>query len=154
MSDLTIKEIQLEKDIEEYLTTKGGYKKGNPKKFDRKLGLDCDTFVEFIKTSQERNWEKYKTIYGNDAEKQIVSRFDREVKMNGLLKVLRYGFKDRGITFRAVFWKPETSINEMSLTQYEANILHCTRQLHYSVFNENSIDIVLFIMVFQLFQWN
>ena len=50
MSDLTIKEIQLEKDIEEYLTTKGGYKKGNPKKFDRKLGLDCDTFVEFIKT--------------------------------------------------------------------------------------------------------
>lgn len=145
MSDLTIKEIQLEKDIEEYLITKGGYKKGNPKKFDRKLGLDCDTFVEFIKASQERNWEKYKTIYGNDAEKRIVSRFDREVKMNGLLKVLRYGFKDRGITFKVVFWKPETSINEMSLTQYEANILHCTRQLHYSVLNENSIDIVLFI---------
>lgn len=145
MSDLTIKEIQLEKDIEEYLATKGGYKKGSPKKFDRKLGLGCDTFVEFIKTSQERNREKYKTIYGNDAEKQIVTRFDREVKMNGLLKVLRYGFKDRGITFKAVFWKPETSINETSLMQYEANILHCTRQLHYSLLNENSIDIVLFI---------
>lgn len=28
--------------------------------------------------------------------------------------------------------------------QYDANILHCTRQLHYSVHNENSIDIVLF----------
>lgn len=73
MQSFDVKEIQFEKDIEEYLIRKGGYKKGNPKKFDRKLGLDCDTFIEFIKTSQERNWEKYKTIYGNDAEKQIVS---------------------------------------------------------------------------------
>ena len=145
MSDLTIKEIQFEKDIEEYLISKGGYIKGNPKKFDRKLGLDCDTFIEFIKISQEKNWKKYKIIYGNDAEKQIVARFDREVKMNGLLKVLRYGFKDRGITFRVVFWKPETSINATSLKQYDANIMHCTRQLHYSVLNENSIDIVLFV---------
>ena len=63
----------------------------------------------------------------------------------GLLKVLRQGFTDRGIKFRAVFWKPETSINETSQAQYAANILHCTRQLHYSLNNENSIDIVLFL---------
>lgn len=31
------------------------------------------------------------------------------------------------------------------MAQYNANILHCTRQLHYSLHNENSIDIVLFI---------
>ena len=55
------------------------------------------------------------------------------------------GFTDRGIKFRAVFWKPETSINETSQAQYAANILHCTRQLHYSLSNENSIDIVLFL---------
>lgn len=65
--------------------------------------------------------------------------------MVGLLKVLRQGFTDRGIKFRAVFWKPETSINETSQAQYAANILHCTRQLHYSLSNENSIDIVLFL---------
>ena len=65
--------------------------------------------------------------------------------MAGLLKVLRQGFTDRGIKFRAVFWKPETKINETTQAQYAANILHCTRQLHYSLHNENSIDIVLFV---------
>lgn len=65
--------------------------------------------------------------------------------MVGLLQVLRQGFTDRGIKFRAVFWKPETSINTTTQEQFAANILHCTRQLHYSSSNENSIDIVLFV---------
>ncbi len=145
MPDFDYKEKRFEQDIEEYLTTHGGYIKGDPKTFDRKLALDVNTFVSFIKTSQPKAWERFEKIYGGDSEKQIVERFCREVKMVGLLKVFRQGFTDRGIKFRAVFWKPETSINETSRMQYESNILHCTRQLHYSLQNENSIDIVLFI---------
>lgn len=145
MSDFDIKEKRFEQDIEEYLITQGGYAKGNPQNFDRKLGLDTATFVSFLKNSQPKCWERYVKIYGADSEKQIVERFCREVKMNNLLHVLRKGFTDRGITFKAVFWKPETSINDTTAKQYETNILHCTRQLHYSVFNENSIDIVLFV---------
>ncbi len=145
MSDFDYKEKRFEQDIEEYLTTHGGYIKGDPKVFDRKLALDVNTFVSFIKASQPKAWERFEKIYCNNSEKQIVERFCREVKMVGLLKVFRQGFTDRGIKFRAVFWKPETSINETSRMQYESNILHCTRQLHYSLQNENSIDIVLFI---------
>ncbi len=145
MPDFDYKEKRFEQDIEEYLTTHGGYIKGNPKAFDRKLALDVNTFVSFIKTSQPKAWERFEKIYGGDSEKQIVERFCREVKMVGLLKVFRQGFTDRGIKFRVVFWKPETSINETSRMQYKSNILHCTRQLHYSLQNENSIDIVLFI---------
>lgn len=145
MSYFDYKEKRFEQDIEEYLTTKGGYIKGNPKAFDRKLALDVNTFVSFIRTSQPKAWERFEKIYGADSEKQIVDRFCREVKMVGLLKVFRQGFTDRGIKFRAVFWKPETTINPATMAQYNANILHCTRQLHYSLNNENSIDIVLFI---------
>lgn len=145
MSDFDYKEKRFEQDIEEFLTTRGGYSKGDPKAFDRTLALDVNTFVSFIKTSQPKAWERFEKIYGGDSEKQIVERFCREVKMVGLLKVFRQGFTDRGIKFRAVFWKPETSINETSRKQYESTVLHCTRQLHYSLQNENSIDIVLFI---------
>ena len=145
MSDFDVKERRFEQDIEEYLITHGGYTKGNPKAFDRKLALDTATFVSFIKASQSKAWERYVKIYGSDSEKQVVDRFCREVKMVGLLKVLRQGFTDRGIKFRAAYWKPETSINATTAMQYEANILHCTRQLHYSLKNENSIDIVLFL---------
>ena len=145
MSDFDVKEKRFEQDIEEFLITKGGYVKGDPSVFDRKLALDTGTFVSFLKASQPKKWERYVRIYGTDSEKQVVDRFCREVKMVGLLKVLRKGFTDRGITFKAVFWKPETSLNDTTIEQYNANILHCTRQLHYSVHNENSIDIVLFV---------
>ena len=145
MTDFDVKERRFEQDIEEYLITEGGYEKGNPSSFNRSLALDTGTFVSFIKNSQPKKWERYVRIYGADSEKQIVERFCREVKMVGLLRVLRKGFTDRGITFQVVFWKPETSLNATTMAQYEANTLHCTRQLHYSVHNENSIDIVLFV---------
>lgn len=145
MSDFDVKEKRFEKDIEEYLCTKGGYEKGDPRNFDRKLALDTATLVNFLKSSQTKDWERYERIYGAVSEKQVIERFCREVKMVGLLRVLRKGFTDRGIRFRVAFWKPETSINATSQMQYEKNILHCTRQLHYSPTNENSIDIVLFV---------
>ena len=145
MPDFDVKEKRFEQDIEEYLTTYGGYQKGNPAAFNREKALDIGTFLSFIRTSQPKQWERFEKIYGADSERQLIDRFCREVKMVGLLRVLRQGFTDRGIKFRAVFWKPETSINETSQSQYAANILHCTRQLHYSLNNENSIDIVLFL---------
>ena len=145
MSDFDVKEKRFEQDIEEYLLTHDGYQKGNPTAFNREKALDTGTFLSFIRTSQPKQWEQFEKIYGADSERQLIDRFCREVKLVGLLKVLRQGFTDRGIKFRAAFWKPETSINETSQAQYASNILHCTRQLHYSLSNENSIDIVLFL---------
>ncbi len=145
MTDFDVTEKRFEQDIEEYLCSCGGYTKGSPASFDRKLALDKAALLAFIKSSQPKSWEKYEKIYGADSDRQLIERFCREVKQIGLLRVLRQGFTDRGIKFRAVYWKPETSINETSAQQYAANILHCTRQLHYSLNNENSIDIVLLL---------
>lgn len=145
MPDFDVREKRFEQDIEEYLVTEGGYQKGDPRAFDREKALDVGTFLRFVRTSQPKAWARFEKIYGADSERQLVERFCREVKMAGLLKVLRQGFTDRGIKFRAVFWKPETTINETTQAQYAANILHCTRQLHYSLHNENSIDMVLFV---------
>ena len=145
MPDLNLTEKQFENDIEYSLLTYGGYEKGDPKAFDRVTALDSATLISFVKATQPKSWEKYETIYGTSAEKSFIDRFCKEVRSLGLLSVLRHGFKDRGITFRVVYWKPETSINQTAQEQYARNVLHCTRQLHYSPNNENSIDIVLFV---------
>ena len=145
MNEEELKEKAFEEAIEEYLITKGGYVKGNPKNFNRKLALDVDTLIGFIKTTQPKKWERYVTIYGSSSEESFIKRFCKEVKTNGLLYVLRRGFKDRGIKFDVVYFKPANTNNTETVKLYEENILHCTRQLHYSVFNENSIDIVLFL---------
>lgn len=145
MLDLNLTEKQFEDDIEYSLLTYGGYSKGDAKVFDRTVALDVSTLISFVKDTQPKSWEKYETIYGTSCEKSFVERFCKEVRSLGLLSVLRHGFKDRGITFRVVYWKPETSINQTAQEQYARNVLHCTRQLHYSPNNENSIDIVLFV---------
>ena len=54
MTTFDYTEKRFEQDIEEFLTTRGGYIKGNPKAFNRELALDVDTFVSFIKTSQPK----------------------------------------------------------------------------------------------------
>ena len=75
MSDFDVKEKRFEEDIEDYLTHHGGYTKGDPKKFNRESGLEEDTFVEFIKTSQPKKWERYVKIYAENSEKQIIESF-------------------------------------------------------------------------------
>lgn len=145
MPDLDLTEKRFESDIEQSLLTYGGYQKGDPKAFDRALALDVGTLLAFVRDTQPKSWEKYETIYGTSCEKAFIERFCKEVRSLGLLAVLRHGFKDRGITFRVVYWKPETSINQTAQAQYARNVLHCTRQLHYSPQNENSIDMVLFV---------
>ena len=145
MPDPILNEKQLEEDIETYLTEHGGYEHGDPKRFDRNLALDKQTLLTFIQTTQPKTWEKYTTIYGEKSETQFIRRVTDEISRHGLLKILRTEIADRGLRFKLIYWKPETSINSETADLYQQNILHCTRQLHYSPSSENSVDIVLFI---------
>ena len=145
MNEEELKEKAFEEAIEQYLISEGGYTKGNPKNFNREFALDTETLIEFVKKTQPKKWEHYETIYGSASEESFIKRFCKEVKTNGLLAVLRRGFKDRGIKFEVAYFKPANTTNAETVKLYDENILHCTRQLHYSIFNENSIDIVLFL---------
>lgn len=138
-------EKHFEDDIEQALLSCGGYSKGNVSTFNRVTALDEETLFAFVTESQPKAWEKYVKIYGDKSEHAFIQRFSDEVNHLGILHVLRHGFQDRGITLKVIFWKPETSLNEETIRQYNTNIFHCTRQLHYSKNNENSVDIVLFI---------
>jgi len=134
-----------EENIEKHLITEGGYVKGYSKNFDRKLALDTNTLITFIKDTQPKQWEKYENIYGDQTEQKFLKSFCNEVKQNGIISMLRKGFKDRGISFKVCYFKPETTLNAETVELYNKNILQCTRQLYYSVFNQNSIDMVLFL---------
>jgi type I restriction enzyme R subunit len=145
MSDFNYKEIKLEDAIEEYLINDGGYIKGEADSFDRMLALDTGTLLSFINQSQPKQWKRFQAIYGDSSQKAFLDSLCKEIRMVGIIRVLRQGFTDRGIKFRLVYFKPETKINEDTLQQYEQNILTCVRQLHYSIKSENSLDMVLFV---------
>lgn len=142
---INTKESGLESRIENDLIEFGGYEKFDGVGYDRHLALCPETLLLYVKKTQSNVWEKYVKIYGEKAEKSFIDRFVKEVKVKGLIKVLRTGIKDRGCAFKVVTFAANTSMNRKVIEDYNANILQVCRQLHYSVSNENSLDVVLFL---------
>ena len=145
MQDTLLKEKNFEEAIENYLITEGGYEKGVPEHLNRATAMDEDTFLRFIKTTQPREWEKHCKNYPTNPEQALLKRFQDEVSATNILQVLRHGFKDRGVKFYPCFFKPETTLNLETVERYNQNILHCTRQMKFSLLDERSIDIVLLL---------
>lgn len=145
MQETLLKERNFEEAIENYLITEGGYEKGIPEHLNRTSALDEDTFINFIKTTQPTEWEKHTRNYPNNPEQALLRRFQEEVSATNILQVLRHGFKDRGVKFYPCYFKPETTMNPEHNKRYSQNILHCTRQMKFSLLDERSIDIVLLL---------
>ena len=146
MQDTLLKEKNFEEAIEKFLVSKeGGYQKGNPENLNRASAIDEETFLHFIKTTQPREWEKHTRNYPDNPEQALLKRFQEEISDTSLLHVLRHGFKDRGVNFLPCYFKPETKMNPEHNAKYAQNILHCTRQMKFSLLDERSIDIVLLL---------
>ncbi|MBR5782502.1 MAG: type I restriction endonuclease subunit R [Bacteroidales bacterium] len=136
------KEKNLENDIESYLLS-NGYVKGNQATYDKNKAIDMPVLMSFIQTTQPKMWQRYVNVYGEKAEKQLYTVFQNNVEQNGLVHVLRYGVKDRGMDLRFAYFAPSSNLNEELVQKYKSNILTCTRQFSYSTQNNNTIDIVL-----------
>src|SRR5699024_1939088 len=137
------KEIRFEQDIESYLINYGGYEKGDQSTYDKEKAIDMDTLIRFIKSTQPKQWERYRKIYREKSEESLYKRFDDSVRMHVLLNVLRNGIRDRGVRLKFAFFKAESGLNQKVIDNYKSNILTCTRQFYYSTENKNSIDMVL-----------
>ena len=136
------KEKNFENDIEFYLLSHG-YVKGNQETYDKGKAIDMPVLISFIKATQPKMWQRYENTYGEKAEKQLYSIFQQNVEQSGLVHVLRYGVKDRGMDLRFAYFAPASNLNEELVQKYKSNILTCTRQFAYSAQNHNTIDVVL-----------
>ena len=145
------KEKNFEADIESFFISKaGGYTKGNAT-YDPSCALFKDTFIEFIKKTQPKAWKKFEFAYGNNTEKKFVTFFNDAVERDGILKVMRKGFKCGGVDFKACYFKPESTLNEDDIALYNSNIWHCYRQWFFSADNNKSVDMVLVLNGIPLF---
>lgn len=136
-------EKRFESDIEAFfLSSAGGYSKCQDE-YDPKLGLYKDTLVRFIKDSQPKAWQRFENMNAVDPEKKFCLAFNNACDMDGVLHVLRHGFKHRGVSFRVCYFMPESSLNQTDVENYKKNIFHCIRQWHYSAENKNSVDMIL-----------
>lgn len=139
-------EKAFEENIENSLLSKrGGYLKGDPSAYNRELALDTATLLKFIKDTQKDEWDKLVVIHGADIEKKFLSRLSQELETRGMLDCLRNGIADYGKKFKLAYFKPVSKLNPETQKLYDKNILAVTRQVHYSLKNENSVDVLLFL---------
>jgi type I restriction enzyme R subunit len=115
------------------------------KNYDRALAIFPDDLLGFVQKTQPSEWAKYKRWHNGESEKIFVKRVAEQLDKHGTLHMLRNGFKDRDAKFQLCQFRPAHNKNPQLLEMYEQNRLTAIRQLHYSLSNEKSIDIVLFV---------
>lgn len=113
--------------------------------YNRELALFPDDLLAFVQETQPNEWAKFKKWHNGQSETIFVNRVAEQLDKHGTLHLLRHGFKDRDAKFFLCQFRPAHKKNPQLWDWYEKNRLTVIRQLHYSLNNENSIDLVLFV---------
>lgn len=156
------KEKNLEEDIETFLCSPGGgFLKCDDKHSllyvengtyqmvgggymeHRDRALDAVTLVNFVQTTQPKAWERFERMCNSDPTAKFVKVFNDAIDRLGVVAVLKHGFKHRGISFKVVFFKPESGLNESAADRYAKNVCRCIRQFHFAETGNQTIDMVL-----------
>lgn len=131
----------LEVIIEKSLVEESGYRLSYPTDYDRELCLNKRLVFEFIKETQPDAYD----IILKRGEDKFLKRLVEQIKQRGVIDVLRKGIKDLDLNILLYFKNPASTLNSKAIKQYNANIFSVTRQLHYSLNNNNSLDMAIFI---------
>lgn len=113
--------------------------------YSREFALYPDDLLAFVQATQPAEWTKFKRWHNGQTEAMFVKRVAEQLNKHGTLHLLRHGFKDRDAKFFLCQFRPANRKNLLLLQWYDENRLTAIRQLHYSLHNENSVDLVLFV---------
>ena len=101
--------------------------------------------IPFIQATQPDEWAALTAIHKDQTETVLIDDLCRALDREGMLTILRHGFKCYGKRIHVAFFAPASSMNPDTKARYEANRLTVVRQLKYSPDCENSIDVALFV---------
>lgn len=142
------KEIAFENDICTHLSAHGWlYAEGDATGYDRARALFPSDVVAWVQATQPKAWETLTKNHGATAETVLLDRIRKHLDDRGTLEVLRRGVELIGLRqpLQLAQFKPALGMNPELQAKYAANRLRVVRQVRYSVHNENTIDLVLFL---------
>lgn len=134
-------EQHFENEIEHSLLTEGGYQQGLAKDYEKSTALFPADVVAFIQTTQPKLWARLEMLFKDKAQDELIKALNQELNIKGSLNVLRNGFRVANRTAKMAYFAPNSTLNETSQQQYDANIVKITRQV-ITEYNER-IDMVI-----------
>ena len=99
---LNTTEKQFESDIAAALLSPAGGYTRNGDCYDPKLGLFVDTLIRFVQKTQPNEWAFFEKQNPVNPVRKFCAAFNNACDADGLLSVLRHGFKHRGRRFRVL----------------------------------------------------
>lgn len=144
----THKEINFENEICQYLATHGWlYADEDAACYDRARALFPADVLAWVETTQPKSWEILTKNHGAQAGEVLLARLRDQIDQRDTLDVLRRGIELIGLRqpLKLAEFKPALAVNAEILARYDANRLRVIRQVRYSLHNENSLDLVLFL---------
>jgi type I restriction enzyme R subunit len=147
MSDLH-KEIHFENEICAHLAAHGWHYAANDAvSYDRARALFPADIVAWVQETQPQAWEALTKNHGTQAADMLLGRLRDSINQRGTLDVLRHGIELVGLRqpLALAQFRPSLAMNPDILAKYAANRLRVVRQLRYSQYNENALDLCLFL---------
>jgi type I restriction enzyme, R subunit len=138
-------EATFEAVVEDTLLKQQGYLRAKPEDYDRDLCLYPTTVLRFIQVTQPAKWASYVRLLGSDAGPRLLRRLRDVVDRKGTLNALRRGVDESGHHFDLCYFQPTRALNPDLVRLFEANVFQVVRQLKYSKYNENSLDLAIFL---------
>ena len=142
------KEISFENEICNTLAAQGWlYAEGDAKQYDRARTLFPADVIAWVQETQPKAWEALSKNHGASAETILLDRLRKSLDDRRTLDVLRHGVELLGLRqpLSLCQFKPALAMNAETVAKCQKNRLRVVRQVHYSLYNENAIDLVLFL---------
>jgi type I restriction enzyme, R subunit len=141
-------EIEFENDICDHLAAYGWlHEEKDAANYDRQLAIFPSDVIAWVQQTAPHAWKTLTKNHGVAAEATLLKRLRDSLNQSGTLHVIRNGFDVLGLQkpLRMAQFKPALAMNPDIMQRYAANRLRVVRQVRYSLLNENSIDLVLFL---------
>jgi type I restriction enzyme R subunit len=142
------REINFEVEICQHLGAHGWlYAEGDASNYDRARALFPSDVLAWVQAAQPEAWKVLEKNHGERAGETLLARLRDQLDQRGTLDVLRKGIELIGLRapVKLAEFKPALAINADILARYAANRLRVIRQVKYSLYNENCLDLVLFL---------
>lgn len=137
------KEDGFETLIVKYLTEVSGYEEGKNSDFNKDYAVDETRLFKFLEETQPDKLEKLGLEF--EANKiKFLNRLQGEITKNGVIDLLRNGFKIYPVTLDMFYMTPSEH-NPAAKALYDQNIFSVTRQL---MFSKDSARLALDFAVF------
>lgn len=125
-----VREEGFETLIVKHLTVVNGYEEGKNADYNRDYAVDETRLFRFLEATQPEKLEKLGLeIEANKIK--FLNRLQGEIAKNGVIDILRNGFKIYPVTLDMYYMMPSVH-NPAAKVMYEKNIFSVTRQLMYS----------------------